>query len=174
LPVRADRRSRLSIDHVDRIDHHLELETKGHRTGNIEYLPVVMYPEVAEQLWTYFTDHRPVVSNTTDQGYMFLSHGVRDYGRRITDSVIREIFERLRPALSPRWSKQATPHTLRHACAYQLQGRVSSDVIMAQMRHRSTRSLDPYRASALAFADQLLPAFSGSVQELMVRVGLGG
>jgi hypothetical protein len=63
---------------------------------------------------------------------------------------------------------------LRHACAYQLQGRVSPDVIMAQMRHRSTRSLDPYRASALAFADQLLPAFSGSIQELMVRVGLGG
>jgi integrase len=163
----------IKIDHVDRSDHHLELETKGHRKGNIEYLPVVMYPEVAEQLWTYFTDHRPVVSNTTDQGYLFLSHGGRDYGRPITDSVIREIFARLRPALSPRWSKQATPHTLRHACAYQLQGRVSSDVIMAQMRHRSTRSLDPYRASALAFADQLLPAFSDSVRELMVKVGLG-
>ena len=74
---------------------------------------------------------------------------------------------------SLRWSKRATPHTLRHACAYQLQGRVSSDVIMAQMRHRSTRSLDPYRASALAFADQLLPAFSDSVRELMVKVGLG-
>ncbi len=132
-----------------------------------------MYPEVAEQLWKYFTDYRPVVSTTNDQGYLFLSHGVRDYGRPITDSVIREIFERLRPALSPRWSKLATPHTLRHACAYQLQGRVSADVIMAQMRHRSTRSLDPYRASALAFADQLLPTFSGSVQELMVRVGLG-
>jgi integrase len=164
----------IKIDHVDRNGHHLELETKGHRKGNVEYLPVVMYPEVAEQLWTYFTDHRPVVSNTTDQGYLFLSHGVRDYGRPITDSVIREIFERLRPALSPRWRKQATPHTLRHACAYQLQGRVSSDVIMAQMRHRSTRSLDPYRASALAFADQLLPAFSDSVRALMVRVGLGG
>jgi integrase len=133
-----------------------------------------MYPEVAEQLWTYFTDYRPVVSNIDDQGHFFLSHGVRDYGRSITDSVIREIFDRLRPALSPRWSKQATPHTLRHACAYQLQGRVSPDVIMAQMRHRSTRSLDPYRASALAFADQLLPAFSGSVQELMRGVGLGG
>jgi len=65
-----------------KIDHHLELETKGHRKGNIEYLPVVvMYPEIAEQLWTYFTDHRPIVSNTTDQGYLFLSHGVRDYGR---------------------------------------------------------------------------------------------
>ena len=73
-----------------------------------------MYPEVAEQLWTYFTDYRPVVSNTTDQGYLFLSHGVRDYGQPITDSVIREIFDRLRPALSPRWSRQATPHTLRH------------------------------------------------------------
>jgi hypothetical protein len=29
---------------------------------------------------------------------------------------------------------------------------------MAQLRHRSTRSLDPYRVSALAFADQLLPS----------------
>jgi integrase len=164
----------IRIDDVNRSDHHLELETKGHRKGNIEYLPVVMYPEVAEQLWTYFTDYRPVISTTTDQEYLFLSHGVRDYGRPITDSVIREIFDRLRPALGPRWSKQATPHTLRHASAYQLQGRVSADVIMAQMRHRSRRSLDPYRASALAFADQLLPAFSGSVQELMVRVGLGG
>jgi len=115
-----------------------------------------------------------VVSTTADQGYLFLSHGVRNYGQPITDSVIREIFDRLRPALSPRWSKQAAPHTLRHACAYQLEGRVSPDVIMAQMRHRSTRSLDAYRASALVFADQLLPALSGSVREIMVRVGLGG
>ena len=90
----------IRIDHVDRIDHHLELETKGHRKGNIEYLPVVMYPELAEQLWTYFTDHRPVVSNTTDQGYLFLSHRVRDYGQPIADSVIREIFVRLRVAPS--------------------------------------------------------------------------
>ncbi|MBV9598092.1 MAG: site-specific integrase [Chloroflexi bacterium] len=164
----------IKIDHMDRAGHHLELETKGHRKGNIEYLPVVMYPEVAQQLWTYFTDYRPVISTVSDREYLFLSHGVRDYGRPITDSVIREIFDRLRPALGPRWSKQATPHTLRHACAYQLQGRVSPDVIMAQMRHRTTRSLDPYRASALAFADQLLPAFSNSVRELMVRVGLGG
>ena len=79
----------------------------------------------------------------SDQEYLFLSHGVRDYGRPITDSVIREIIDRLRPALSPRWSKKATPHTLRHACAYQLQGRVSHDVIMTQMQHLSTRSLDP-------------------------------
>jgi integrase len=64
----------IKIDHVDRSDHHLALETKGHRKGNIEYLPVVMYPGVAEQLWMYFTDRRPVVSNTTDQGYLFLSH----------------------------------------------------------------------------------------------------
>jgi hypothetical protein len=45
---------------------------------------------------------------------------------------------------------------------------------MAQMRHRSTRSLDPYRASALAFADLLLPAVGASVHEMMARVGLGG
>ncbi len=81
----------IKIDHVDRNDHHLELPTKGHRKGNIERLPVVMYPEVAEQLWKYFTDYRPVVSTTNDQGYLFLSHGVRDYGRPITDSVIREL-----------------------------------------------------------------------------------
>jgi integrase len=163
----------IRIDDVDRQGHHLVLQTKGHRKGDIEYLPVILYEEVAEQLWTYFTDYRPVVSSTTDQGFLFLSHGVRDYGQPVTDSAIREIFDRLRPALSPRWSKQATPHTLRHACAYELQGRVSPDVIMAQMRHRVTRSLDPYRASALVFADQLLPAVSGSVREMMVRVGLG-
>jgi integrase len=163
----------IRIDQVDRQGHHLDLQTKGHRKGDVECLPVVLYPEVAAQLWKYFTEYRPVVSNSADQGYLFLSHGVRDYGRPISDSVIRDIFDQLRPALSPRWSKQGTPHSLRHACAYQLQGRVSPDVIMAQMRHRSTRSLDPYRASALAFADQLLPTFSGSVKELMIRVGLG-
>ena len=48
-----------------------------------------MYPEVAQQLWTYFTDYRPVISTTSDQECLFLSHGVRDYGRPITDSVIR-------------------------------------------------------------------------------------
>jgi integrase len=164
----------IRIDDVDRQGHHLDLQTKGHRKGDIEYLPVVLYQEVAEQLWTYFTHYRPVVSTTIDQGCLFLSHGFHEYGEPITDSAIREIFDRLRPALSPRWSKQATPHTLRHACAYQLQGSVSPDVIMAQMRHRSTRSLDPYRASALAFADQLLPLVSGSIRELMVSVGLGG
>jgi hypothetical protein len=70
-------------------------------------------------------------------------------------------------------AQAATPHTLRHACAYELQGRVSPDVIMAQMRHRSTRSLDPYRGSALAFVDELLTAVSAAVQEMMARVGLG-
>src|SRR6266851_8102045 len=64
----------IRIDQVHQQDHHLELETKGHRKGDVEYLPVVLYPEVAEQLWRYFTEYRPVVSNTTDQG-LFLSHG---------------------------------------------------------------------------------------------------
>jgi integrase len=136
-------------------------------------LPVVLYPSVAAQLWTYITEYRPTVSNTIDNSQLFLSHGIRDYGQPLTDSAIRELFDRLRPALSPQWRKQATPHTLRHACAYELQGRVSPDVIMAQMRHRSTRSLDPYRASALAFADQLLPAIGASVHDMMIRVGLG-
>ncbi|MBV8714840.1 MAG: hypothetical protein JOZ65_07205, partial [Chloroflexi bacterium] len=91
----------------------------------------------------------------------------------LTDSAIRELFDRLRPGLSPQRRKLATPQPLRHACAYELQGRASPDVIMAQMRHRSTRSLDPYRASALAFADQLLPAIGASVHEMMTRVGVG-
>jgi integrase len=163
----------IRIDDVDRQANKLHLETKGHRKGDVEYLPVVLYPSVAAQLWTYFTEYRPTVSNTTDNGQLFLSHGIRDYGQPLTDSAIRELFDRLRPAVSPQWRKQATPHTLRHACAYELQGRVSPDVIMAQMRHRSTRSLDPYRASALAFGDQLLPAIGASVNEMMTRVGLG-
>jgi integrase len=163
----------IRIDDFDRQANKLHVQTKGHRKGDVEYLPVVLYPSVAAQLWTYFTEYRPAVSNTIDSGQLFLSHGVRNYGQPLTDSAIRELFDRLRPALS-QWRKRATPHTLRHACAYELQGRVSPDVIMAQMRHRSTRSLDPYRASALAFADQLLPAVGASVHELMTRVGLGG
>jgi integrase len=164
----------IRIDDVDRHANKLRLQTKGHRKGDIEYLPVVLYPSVAAQLWTYFTEYRPTVSNTIDNGQLFLSHGLHDYGRPLTDSAIRELFDRLRPALSPQWRRQATPHTLRHACAYELQGRVSPDAIMAQMRHRSTRSLDPYRASALVFADQLLPTVGASVREMMTRVGLGG
>ena len=164
----------IRIDDMDRQSNKLHLQTKGHRKGDVEYLPVVLYPTVAAQLWTYFTEYRPIVSNTADHGQLFLSHGIRDYGQPITNSAIRELFDRLRPALSPQWRKQATPHTLRHACAYELQGRVSPDVIMSQMRHRSTRSLDPYRASALAFADQLLAAVSSSLREMLVRVGLAG
>ena len=164
----------IRIHDLDRQGHKLELQTKGHRRGDVEYLPVVLYQEIANQLWTYFTDYRPVVSSAIDAGFLFLSHRVSDYGRPISDSAIREIFDLLRPGLSAKWSKQATPYTLRHASAYELQGRVSPDVIMAQMRHRSSRSLDPYRASALAFADQLLSAVSGSVRELMARVGFGG
>ena len=170
------RRSEIAAIRIDDVDHHgqhLHLQTKGHRKGDVDYLPVVLYPSVSAQLWTYFTEYRPIISNTADHGQLFLSHGIGDYAQPITSSVIRELFDRLRPALSPQWRKQATPHTLRHACAYELQGRVSPDVIMAQMRHRSTRSLDPYRASAVAFADQLLPAITSSVQEMMARVGLG-
>jgi integrase len=163
----------IRIDDVDRQANKLHLQTKGHRKGDVEYLPVVLYPSVAARLWVYFTEYRPTVSNTIDNGQLFLSHGIRDYGQALTDFAIRELFDRLRPALSAQWRKQATPHTLRHACAYELQGCVSPDVIMAQMRHRSTRSLDPYRASALAFADQLLPAIGASVHEMMTRVGLG-
>lgn len=107
---------------------------RGIAKVNPKYLPVVLYQDLANQLWSYFSDYRPVISNRTDQGNLFLSYGVRDYGRPLTDSVIRELFDRLRPALSRQWRKQATPHTLRHACAYELQGRVSPDVIMAQMR----------------------------------------
>ena len=40
----------IRIDHMDRAGHHLELETKSHRRGNTEYLPVVMFPEVATAL----------------------------------------------------------------------------------------------------------------------------
>src|ERR1051326_1295081 len=126
------RRSEIStirIDDVDRQRHKLHLQTKGHRKGEVEYLPVVLYPMVAAQLWTYFTGCRPLVSTTADHGQLFVSHGLRDYAQPITESAIREIFDRLRPGLSPQWRKRATPHTLRHACAYELQGRVSPDVI---------------------------------------------
>lgn len=115
----------IRIDDVDRQVHKLELQTKGHRKGDVEYLPVVLYQEVAAQLWTYFSDYQPVVPTTSDHGQLFLSHGARDYGRPITDSGIREIFDRLRPALSSQWRKKAAPHTLRQACAYELQRRVS-------------------------------------------------
>jgi hypothetical protein len=39
-------------------------------------------------------------STTIDNGQLFLSRGIRDYGQPLTDSAIRELFDRLRPALS--------------------------------------------------------------------------
>jgi integrase len=88
------RRSEIStirIDDIDRQRNKLYLQGKGHRRGDVEYLPVVLYPSVAAPLWTYFTDYRPIVSTTADHGQLFLSHGIREYGQPITDSVIREI-----------------------------------------------------------------------------------
>ena len=46
----------IGIDDVDRQVNKLRLQTKGYRKGDVEYLPVVLYPSVAAQLWTYFSE----------------------------------------------------------------------------------------------------------------------
>lgn len=163
----------LRFDDIDRKKSLIYLTTKGHRVGR-GLLPVLMVPWVEKVIWHYATHYRPVVPDTAleDQQSVFLSHSVRNYGKRISDESVRAIFDVLRPSLNTPWNKLLTPHTLRHSYGYDLQKLAGPGAIAPNMRHASIRSIDPYMAGIEAFADELVVPGNEKLEKCIKQAGL--
>ncbi len=110
----------LCIADVDRTKHLIHLLTKRHHG---KHLPVVLYEPVEQAIWLYVTRFRPCKATTPpeEQDAVFLSHSMRNYGRRLTAESVRALIGTLRRALDPPWNEQLTPHMLRYAFGYELQ-----------------------------------------------------
>jgi len=163
----------LRFDDVDRENSRIYLVTKGHRVGGSR-LPVLMVPWVGNVIWHYAMYYRPNVPDTTpeDQQSVFLSHSVRNYGRKISDGSVRAMLDTLRPSLDPPWDKLLTPHTLRHAYGYDLQKLVGPGGIAPNMRHASIRSIDPYIAGVETFAEELVTPENEKLEWILNQAGL--
>lgn len=148
---------------LDRSGGYLHLVTKG-RFGGKE--PVVLLPVVDEALMRYVLSFRPYGirpfkigspqrPRAVDRNAILLSHSAHGYGERISDQSVRQLIDRLRPALDPPWRDRLHPHLLRHSFAHELQRLVGMFAASANLRHRSLRSIDPYRGDVHQWADQL-------------------
>lgn len=148
----------------------VSLVTKGRRGGARE--PVVLLPPVRQAIWMYLTRYRPLVSPTpTDRHAVFVSHATHTYGQRISAQSVRKVLDALRPAVDEPWRRRLRPHLLRHAWAYDLQCAAGPMALTANMRHRSVRSSDPYRAGAELFAEELV-AVGNAVTAQLTAAGL--
>ncbi len=167
----------IDIDDINRNEKRLYLATKGHRAnGSLGLKPVILFPFVADALWTYLTQWRPEVIDVLegDQSAVFVNHDTHNYGRRLTDDGVRGMLDVLRPALDATWRKAFTPHTLRHAFAYDLQRHGGPYATTANMRHASLNSQGPYAASVDMFYDQLVPPLEADFAEVLNQAGLTG
>jgi len=164
----------LRFEDLDRSRALLYLSTKGHRAGGRGCLPVLMLPWVEQVIWHYVTHFRPIVSDTPleDQQSIFLSHSVRNYGRRISDESVRAMLDTLRPSLPAPWNTLLTPHALRHSFGYDLQKLVGPGAIASGMRHASIRSIDPYIAGIENFADQIVAPENEKLEQFLNQIGL--
>jgi integrase len=104
---------------------------------------------------------------------VFLSHSVRNYGRRLIAESVRALIDTLRPALDPPWNEQLTPHMLRHAFGYELQKVGGSSLVTANMRHASLHSGEAYAAGAEVFVDDILDAGNARILQLLKEANLG-
>lgn len=165
----------IDIDHIDRDKQRLYLATKGHRAnGSLGLKPVILFPFVADALWAYLTQWRPEVVDASEdeRAAVFVSHDTYNYGRRITDDSVRGLLDALRPALDAPWRDALTPHTLRHAFAYDLQQYGGPHATMAAMRHHSLDSQRPYAANVAMFYDQLVGPLEADFAGVCDQAGL--
>lgn len=163
----------LRIADLDRTRHLIHLVTKGHHG---QRLPVVLYEPVEHAIWLYVTRFRPSVDSTPadEQGAVFLSHSVRNYGRCLTGESIRALIDTLRGALDPPWNQQLTPHMLRHAFGYELQKMGGPYLTTANMRHASLQSGDAYAAGTEVFVNEILAPGNARITHLIERANLKG
>jgi len=161
----------LRIADLDRAQHLIRLVTKGHHGRR---LPVVLYEPVEQAIWLYVTRFRPWTNETPseEQDAVFLSHSVRNYGRRLTAESVRALIDTLRPALDPPWNEQLTPHMLRHAFGYELQKAGGPSLVTANMRHASMHSGEAYAAGAEVFVDDILDAGNARILQLLKEAHL--
>jgi integrase len=164
--------NQLRIVDVDRTKHLIHLVTKRHHGKR---LPVVLYEPVEQAFWLYVTRFRPCVATIPpeEQDAVFLSHSVRNYGRRLTAESIRALVDTLRPALDPPWNEQLTPHMLRHAFGYELQKMGGPSLVTANMRHASIQSGEAYAAGAEVFVDDILLTGNARIIQLIKEAELG-
>jgi site-specific recombinase XerD len=164
--------NQLRIADLDRAQHLIRLVTKGHHGRR---LPVVLYEPVEQAIWLYVTRFRPWTPETPsdEQDAVFLSHSVRNYGRRLTAESVRALIDTLRPALDSPWNEQLTPHMLRHAFGYELQKAGGSSLVTANMRHASLHSSEAYAAGAEVFVDDILGAGNARILQLLKEANLG-
>jgi site-specific recombinase XerD len=165
--------NQLRIGNIDRTQHLIHLVTKG-RHG--KRLPVVLYEPVEQAIWLYVTRFRPWADTTPpdEQDAVFLSHSVRNYGRRLTDESVRALIDTLRSALDPPWNEQLTPHMLRHAFGYDLQKMGGASLVTANMRHASLHAGSAYAAGAEVFVDEILGAGNTRTIQLMKATDFSG
>lgn len=153
----------IDLADIDRSQGLLQLATKG-RAGGKE--PVVLLPVVDAAVARYLLAFRPYGlrpfrrgarqrPRAVERDALFLSHSAHRYGERISDETVRGLIDRLRPALDPPWNRLLHPHALRHAFAHELQRVAGPFAASTNLRHRSLRSMDPYRGSVTQWAESL-------------------
>lgn len=163
----------LRFDDIDRENSLIFLTTKGHRKGGESLLPVLMVPWIEKVIWHYATHFRHSGPDSTfeDQQSVFLSHSVRNYGKRIGDGSVRAMLNALLPSLDPPWNTLLTPHMLRHSYAYDLQKLVGPGAIAPNMRHASIRSIDPYIVGVEAFEDEIVTPENEKLERFFKQAG---
>lgn len=146
----------LDLEDIDPARQVIHLATKGRLPGARKE-PVVLLPQVREAIFHYLLHHQPVatLAGSGTAHPVFVSHSVRNYGQRIGSESVRKVIDVLRPAPSPGWRDRFSAHTLRHAFGYDLQVAGGEYGVLVNMRHRSYRSGDPYRAGVEQFVEEL-------------------
>lgn len=160
----------LHIADVDRTQHLIYLTTKGHHGKR---MPVVLYEPVEHAIWLYVTRFRPCTTSLDEQGMVFLSHSIRNYGQGVTAESVRALIDTLRGVLDPPWNECLTPHMLRHAFGYELQKMGGTSLVTANMRHASIHSSEAYAAGAEVFVDEIVDVGNARILHLMEEARLG-
>jgi integrase len=163
----------IELNDIDALKGLLYLVTKGH--GN-ERLPVLLFPALNDITSLYVERFRPSEDRIPigDRALVFLSHSLRNYGGRLTAQSVRAIIDALRPALDSPWDEIVTPHTLRHAFAYELQTYGGPAAVTTNMRHASVISSDAYVAELESIADELLMPANENLERMFEQAGVSG
>lgn len=152
----------------------LFLSTKGHRIEGGQKLPVLLYRHVYDILWLYATSFRAIGRRPTqkESQTVFVSHGLRHYGKPLHEESVRALIDTLRPSLDAPWNTTLTPHMLRHAYGYELQRYGGAAAVTINMRHASSRSGEPYTASPEILAEELLPITEATIARIIEQAQL--